>query len=240
MYIWHWDHKQQQQQCKDVPKRRSSSGRTAAAAGPYLSQQIQQQQQCQDVPGRRSSSGAAEAAALPLPGLHLGQQAPQQQGRLTRRRSQAQAEQALMHQSDQQQQQQQAPNAASGSAVDPNSGVIVGPQPHEAQQQEAGLLSSTDWPMPTELQKLNGHKNEVLQTEFSHGGTKLATASSDGSVRVRYKDSGTTLMTHFIHTLCLCCVQNSCNTCSCAGNEDIRSTNGPFLIVLSIHIPCYG
>lgn len=46
------------------------------------------------------------------------------------------------------------------------------------------MVTSADWPVPFELQQLIGHKNEVIQTEFSHEGTRLATGSLDGSVRV--------------------------------------------------------
>jgi WD40 repeat protein len=45
-------------------------------------------------------------------------------------------------------------------------------------------VSSTDWPAPIELQRLSGHRNEIVQAEFSSSGAMLATASLDGSVRV--------------------------------------------------------
>jgi WD40 repeat protein len=45
-------------------------------------------------------------------------------------------------------------------------------------------VTSADWPVPLEVQKLVGHTNEIVQAAFSPGGAMLATASLDGSVRV--------------------------------------------------------
>ena len=42
-----------------------------------------------------------------------------------------------------------------------------------------------EWPAPSELCKLQGHRHDVLLLQFSHDGDGIATGSKDGTVRVR-------------------------------------------------------
>ena len=68
-------------------------------------------------------------------------------------------------------------------------------------------LPHTKWPDISELCRLQGHRNNVILLQFSHNGTRIATGSKDGTVRIwkqprKYKKK----QAHWDQELCLACL----------------------------------
>ncbi|GLC33664.1 hypothetical protein PLESTM_000098000 [Pleodorina starrii] len=83
--------------------------------------------------------------------------------------------------------------AAGGPQSEAEAGrqAAVGPLEAQAGARAAGeglsaLWEGREWPRPTELAKLSGHRNDIVFIEFSHEGTSVATASRDGCVKVAW------------------------------------------------------
>jgi hypothetical protein len=196
-YIWFWDvRRQQQQQQQHVQQQQHGSVAAAAApvpaagvgSGPATQQgeqapETQQQQQQQLAPRNHPQHmldpAAAAAAAVPAGSNPFDAFRQQLQRDL------------LQKQQQQQQERRRSRRISSSTGTQP--------PPPLPQQQSASVrlqhddavnssnnfpMSSTDWPAPIELQRLSGHRNEIVQAEFSSSGAMLATASLDGSVRV--------------------------------------------------------
>jgi WD40 repeat protein len=188
-YIWLWDvcrqrqqQKQQVQQQHVSPQSSAAGGAAGGAAGAAAAAASQQVEQQPPVVQQQQSVDAA-AAAMPAgnPFDAFRQQL----------------------QRDLQQKQQQQQERRRSRRVSSSSGTQQPSQPPQPaaslQESAAGLQesahdaafppSSADWPAPVELQRLCGHRNEIVQAEFSNSGAMLATASLDGSVRVSARNS---------------------------------------------------
>jgi hypothetical protein len=67
---------------------------------------------------------------------------------------------------------------------DVTAAVLEGPGQAAAAQEPPAEAEGAAWPQPTELCRLEGHKNDVLLLLFSPDGEGIATGSKDGHVRV--------------------------------------------------------
>ena len=67
---------------------------------------------------------------------------------------------------------------------DATAAVLGGPGQAASAQEPPAEAEGAAWPQPTELCRLEGHKNDVLLLLFSPDGEGIATGSKDGHVRV--------------------------------------------------------